>query len=205
MTTADTSAGSVRSADGTTIAFERTGAGPALILVDAAGHYRDFSSFGTLTALLAADFTVFTYDRRGRGRSTDTLPYAIEREVDDLAALIAGAGGSAFLYGVSSARCSACKPRPGGSRFRSWHCSSRRSAPMRTRRPTPSSRVSSRIWSPLAAAAMRSSASTPASACLPKSSPRWRRRPGRRSRRSRTPSCTTVLSPTRRHSSWSGP
>jgi pimeloyl-ACP methyl ester carboxylesterase len=102
MTTAATSAGGVRSADGTTIAFERTGAGPALILVDAAGHYRDFSSFGTLTGLLAPDFSVFTYDRRGRGRSTDTLPYAIEREVDDLAALFAEAGGLAFLYGVSS-------------------------------------------------------------------------------------------------------
>jgi pimeloyl-ACP methyl ester carboxylesterase len=102
MTATDTSAGSVRSADGTTIAFERTGAGPALILADAAGHYRDFSSFGTLTGLLAADFTIFTYDRRGRGRSTDTLPYAIEREVDDLASLITEAGGSAFVYGVSS-------------------------------------------------------------------------------------------------------
>jgi pimeloyl-ACP methyl ester carboxylesterase len=102
MTTAATSAGGVHSADGTTIAFERAGAGPALILVDAAGHYRDFSSFGTLTGLLAPDFSVYNYDRRGRGRSTDTLPYAIEREVDDLAALIAEAGGSAFLYGVSS-------------------------------------------------------------------------------------------------------
>lgn len=92
---------SVRSADGTTIAYERSGAGPALILVDAAGHYREFG-MRALAALLAANFTVFTYDRRGRGESTDTLPYAVQREVEDLAALIDEAGGSAFVYAVSS-------------------------------------------------------------------------------------------------------
>lgn len=101
-TTTDATVSSVRSADGTTIAFDRSGAGPALILVDAAGHYRDLSSFERLTELLAADFTVVTYDRRGRGGSTDTPPYAVGREVDDLAALIAEAGGSAFVYAVSS-------------------------------------------------------------------------------------------------------
>ena len=93
---------SVRSADGTRIAFERAGAGAPLILVEAAGHYRGFSSFTGLTGLLAADFTVYNYDRRGRGDSGDTAPYAVEREVEDLAALIATAGGSAFLYGFSS-------------------------------------------------------------------------------------------------------
>lgn len=98
MSTTGTAASNVRSHDGSTIEFERSGAGPALILVDAAGHYRDFSSFGGLIGLLAADFTVYHYDRRGRGHSTDTAPYGVEREVDDLAALIDEAGGSAFLY-----------------------------------------------------------------------------------------------------------
>ena len=102
MTITDTTVGNVRSHDGTTIEFERSGIGPALILVDAAGHYRELSSFRGLIHLLAADFTVYHYDRRGRGGSTDTAPYAVEREVDDLAALIDDAGGSAFLYAFSS-------------------------------------------------------------------------------------------------------
>jgi pimeloyl-ACP methyl ester carboxylesterase len=93
---------SIRSSDGTRIAFDRFGDGPPLILVEAAGHYRDFSSFGGLVRLLSQEFTVYSYDRRGRGESTDTTPYAPEREVEDLAALIAEAGGSAHLYGYSS-------------------------------------------------------------------------------------------------------
>jgi pimeloyl-ACP methyl ester carboxylesterase len=83
----------VTSSDGTTIAFERSGAGPALIAVDAAGSYRDFRPLRPPVELLAAHFTVYLYDRRGRGDSTDTVPYAVEREVDDLAALVAEAGG----------------------------------------------------------------------------------------------------------------
>jgi pimeloyl-ACP methyl ester carboxylesterase len=103
MTSSDQMAShTVTSKDGTSIAYEQAGTGPALILVDAAGHYREFSSFGGLIGLLAADFTVYHYDRRGRGASTDTAPYAVEREVDDLAALIDEAGGSAFLYAFSS-------------------------------------------------------------------------------------------------------
>lgn len=74
-----TSGRTVTSDDGTTIAYERAGIGPALILVDAAGHYREFSSFGGLIGLLAADFTVYHYDRRGRGGSTDNPPYAVRR------------------------------------------------------------------------------------------------------------------------------
>jgi pimeloyl-ACP methyl ester carboxylesterase len=101
MTTQAT-AGKARSADGTTIAFERTGTGPALILVDAALGFRGFGPMGELAGLLAGDFTVVTYDRRGRGESTDTPPYVVDREVDDLAALIEEAGGSAFVYGFSS-------------------------------------------------------------------------------------------------------
>jgi pimeloyl-ACP methyl ester carboxylesterase len=93
---------STTSADGTRIAFERSGDGPPVILVEAALHYRDFSSFTGLVPLLASEFTVYTYDRRGRGESTDAAPYAPDREVEDLAALIAEAGGSADVYGFSS-------------------------------------------------------------------------------------------------------
>jgi len=92
----------VISDDGTSIAYERVGTGPALIAVDAAANYGGFRALPAPVELLAADFTVYVYDRRGRGASTDTPPYAIEREVDDIAALIEAAGGSAFLYGLSS-------------------------------------------------------------------------------------------------------
>jgi pimeloyl-ACP methyl ester carboxylesterase len=92
----------VTSQDGTSIAFERTGTGPALITVDPAGSYRDLRPQRPPVELLAAHFTVYLYDRRGRGDSTDTPPYAIEREIEDLAALIAEAGGSAYVYGTSS-------------------------------------------------------------------------------------------------------
>jgi pimeloyl-ACP methyl ester carboxylesterase len=92
----------VTSRDGTSIAFERVGAGPALILVDAAGSYRDFRPLRAPVERLAADFTVYVYDRRGRGASSDTPPYTVEREVEDLAALIAEAGGSARVYAMSS-------------------------------------------------------------------------------------------------------
>lgn len=92
----------VRSADGTAIAFDRTGHGAPLILVEAAGHYRGLSSFTGLRALLSRTFTVYSYDRRGRGESADTTPFAPNREVDDLAALIREAGGTAAMYGYSS-------------------------------------------------------------------------------------------------------
>ncbi len=93
---------SVRSSDGTRIAFDRLGHGPPVILVEAAGHYRDFSSFSGLAPLLSEEFSVYAYDRRGRGESTDTAPYTPDREVEDLEALIAEAGGPAHLYGYSS-------------------------------------------------------------------------------------------------------
>jgi pimeloyl-ACP methyl ester carboxylesterase len=91
---------SVRSSDGTTIAFDQWGEGSPLIYVGGALNGR--SSGAPLAALLAQRFTVLSYDRRGRGDSGDTAPYAVEREVEDLAALIAAAGGSAFVYGMSS-------------------------------------------------------------------------------------------------------
>ena len=90
----------VKSADGTAIAYERHGHGPAVIFVDGALSVRGGKA--GLDELLAPRFTVFRYDRRGRGDSGDTLPYAPEREIEDLAALIGEAGGTAALYGHSS-------------------------------------------------------------------------------------------------------
>jgi len=93
---------SVTSKDGTSIAYDRVGAGPAVILVDGALCFRSFGPMPGLAALLAPHCTVYTYDRRGRGESGDTAPYAVEREVEDIAALIDAAGGSAGVYGISS-------------------------------------------------------------------------------------------------------
>ena len=90
------------SRDGTAIAYERSGNGPALILVDGALCSRAFGPMPKLAPRLAPHFTVYAYDRRGRGQSGDTQPYSKEREVEDLAALIEEAGGSAFLLGLSS-------------------------------------------------------------------------------------------------------
>ena len=90
----------VTSADGTAIAYDRLGAGPALVLV--CGGSVDRMSNAPLASLLAEDFTVYNYDRRGRGDSGDAEVYAIERELEDLDAIIAAAGGSAHLYGTSS-------------------------------------------------------------------------------------------------------
>jgi pimeloyl-ACP methyl ester carboxylesterase len=90
----------VTSRDGTTIAFDRMGQGPPLILV--CGGSVDRMSNAPVAGLLASDFTVFNYDRRGRGDSGNTPPYAIEREVEDIEGLIEEAGGSANLWGSSS-------------------------------------------------------------------------------------------------------
>lgn len=95
----------VRSRDGTTIAFDVQGAGPAVILVDGALTARSSGSKRELARLLAERLTVYTYDRRGRGNSGDTQPYAVGREIEDIDALIGEAGGSAFLYGHSSGGC----------------------------------------------------------------------------------------------------
>lgn len=92
----------VSSADATKIAYDRQGEGPALILVDGAMQARSSGSKPELARLLAAHFTVYCYDRRGRGDSGDTQPYAVGREIEDLAALIDAAGGTACLYGHSS-------------------------------------------------------------------------------------------------------
>ncbi len=88
------------SKDGTTIAFERSGEGPPLVVVG--GALNDRHAAATLAGLLAPNFTVYAYDRRGRGDSGDTPPYAVEREVEDLQALVEEAGGTAFVLGHSS-------------------------------------------------------------------------------------------------------
>lgn len=92
----------VRSQDGTPIAFERSGRGPALIIIDGALCSRAFGPSARLATRLAPHFTVYRYDRRGRGQSGDTRPYAPAREVDDIAALVREAGSSAALLGLSS-------------------------------------------------------------------------------------------------------
>ena len=92
----------VKSNDGTQIAYSTAGNGPPVILVDGALCYRKFGPAAKLAAVLSQQFTVFSYDRRGRGGSGDTPPYDAQREIEDLQALIARAGGSACLYGVSS-------------------------------------------------------------------------------------------------------
>jgi pimeloyl-ACP methyl ester carboxylesterase len=90
----------VTSKDGTSIAYEVQGSGPPVILVG--GAFVDRSENAPLAGELADGFTVFNHDRRGRGESGDTPPYAVEREFEDLDAVIAEAGGSAHMYGISS-------------------------------------------------------------------------------------------------------
>jgi pimeloyl-ACP methyl ester carboxylesterase len=90
----------VTSADGTTIAFDQLGAGTPLVLVSGASCDRAVDA--AIAEALAQHFTVLNYDRRGRGDSTDTPPYAVEREIEDIEVLLAAAGGSATLVGLSS-------------------------------------------------------------------------------------------------------
>ncbi|MET1007889.1 MAG: alpha/beta hydrolase, partial [Propionibacteriaceae bacterium] len=90
----------VTSADGTQIAYQREGSGPAVVLVG--GGLDDGSENAVLLPGLAGEFTVYNYARRGRGGSGDTRPYAVERELEDLAALLAAAGGTAHVFGASS-------------------------------------------------------------------------------------------------------
>ena len=102
----------VTSADGSPIAYDRYGDGPPLIT--AAGAFCPRATTDPLARALAAQFTVLNYDRRGRGDSGDTAPYAVEREIEDLAALIAAAGGSAAVFGHSSGATLALKAAASG-------------------------------------------------------------------------------------------
>ena len=111
----------VTSRDGTAIAFDRMGDGPPVVLVS--GGSVDRMSNAPLAGVLARDFTVFNYDRRGRGPSGDTQPYAIQREIEDIEAVIGAAGGSAFLYGTSSGAALALEAAaklPGVTRLALW-------------------------------------------------------------------------------------
>src|SRR5262245_1546907 len=92
----------VTSPDGTTITYERTGSGPPIVLVDGAMCDRAGGPMRPLAEVLRDSFTVYAYDRRGRGESADTPPYAVEREIEDLRAVIGVAGGEAGVYAVSS-------------------------------------------------------------------------------------------------------
>lgn len=94
----------VISKDGTAIGYDREGSGPAVILVAGALQYRalDQRVMPALVRLLALHYTVVTYDRRGRGASGNTGPYAVAREVEDIAALLDAVGGEAFVFGMSS-------------------------------------------------------------------------------------------------------
>lgn len=88
----------VTSKDGTKVAYEKSGSGPSLVIVSA---MPDRSANGQLVELLAPHFMVFNYDRRGRGGTEDEKPYAVEREFEDLEAILDEAGGSAYIYGSS--------------------------------------------------------------------------------------------------------
>jgi pimeloyl-ACP methyl ester carboxylesterase len=93
----------VTSKDGTAIAYDKSGSGRPVIL--AGGALVSRSAHGALAELLSRDFTVYNYDRRGRGDSGDTRPYSVDREIEDIEALVDAAGGSACLYGISSGAC----------------------------------------------------------------------------------------------------
>ncbi|ALC84009.1 MULTISPECIES: alpha/beta fold hydrolase [Bacillus] len=91
-----------QSKDGTTLAYDVYGNGPALIFITGATCFRSFEPVLYDAQIFAEQFTVYNYDRRGRGDSGNTLPYAIERELEDIEAMIDAAGGTAYLYGHSS-------------------------------------------------------------------------------------------------------
>jgi len=118
----------VTSKDGTRIAYDRTGSGPALILVDGAMCSRAFGPSEKLASQLASRFTVYRYDRRGRNDSGDTTPYSSAREVEDIAALIAAAGGSASLLGLSSGAALALEAAASGRRLSRSSPTSRRTS-----------------------------------------------------------------------------
>jgi hypothetical protein len=120
----------VTSSDGTTIAFDRLGDGPPVIVVG--GQLCDRSLTRPTAEELAKRFTVFNYDRRGRGDSGDTAPYALEREVEDIGALIAEAGRAASVYGHSSGAALAIHAAAGVCLSPSSSCTSRPTTPRAT-------------------------------------------------------------------------
>ncbi|EDK72761.1 alpha/beta hydrolase fold [candidate division TM7 genomosp. GTL1] len=99
----------VTSKDGATIGYTSNGIGPLVVMVNGAVGYREYYGGKELATRLAENFTTIIYDRRGRGESTDRLPYAVEREIEDIEALIDANGGKAYLYGESSGAALALK------------------------------------------------------------------------------------------------
>jgi pimeloyl-ACP methyl ester carboxylesterase len=112
---ADPTTGTTQSADRTPVAFDRYGGGPAVVLVGGAFQHREFDTPTVeLAKRLSSDFAVYHYDRRGRGASGDTPPYAAEREIEDLHAVVKEAGGSASVFGNSSGALLALDAAAGG-------------------------------------------------------------------------------------------
>jgi pimeloyl-ACP methyl ester carboxylesterase len=108
----------VVSSDGTPIAYDETGKGSPVILVAGAFSYRKYSGLVKLAERLSSHYTVINYDRRGRGDSGDTRPYAVDREIEDLAALLDAAGGSAYVWGLSSGAVLALRAAASGLNFK---------------------------------------------------------------------------------------
>jgi predicted alpha/beta hydrolase len=121
----------VTSADGTPIAYDRYGEGPAVILVNGALGYRKFKTMEQIATALSEHYTVINYDRRGRGDSGPAGPASVEREVEDLAALIDAVGGLAALWATRQAARSHCARLPRGSPLRSWWSMRSHSRPIR--------------------------------------------------------------------------
>lgn len=113
----------VSSSDGTTIACDRYGQGPPMIMV--VGAFNTRSTTAPLASALQERFTILNYDQRGRGDSGDTPPYAVDREVEDLDAVIAAAGGSSAVFGYSSGTILTLKAAARGWRSPSWRSTSR--------------------------------------------------------------------------------
>ena len=121
---------SVLSLDGTRLSVERIGTGPCLVLVDGAFCGRSFGPARALANELRDSFTVYFYDRRGRGESGETMPYAVEREIEDLRAVLNEAGTGPYVYGISSGAALALETAASERRFGAWQ-------PTRRRTPAP--------------------------------------------------------------------
>jgi pimeloyl-ACP methyl ester carboxylesterase len=107
----------VTSKDGTRVAYDRVGSGPAVLLIDGALCSRVFGPMQKIAELLQSHFTVYRYDRRGRGESGDAQPYAKAREIEDIEALIGAAGGSVYAVGLSSGAALALEAAASGARI----------------------------------------------------------------------------------------
>jgi len=106
------------SRDGCRLAFDQTGTGDPVILLAGAFSYRKYKGLLELSQLLSSGFSVINYDRRGRGDSDDKQPYSVEREIEDLEALVQHAGGSPYVWGLSSGATLALRAASRGVRMR---------------------------------------------------------------------------------------